>query len=164
MTCKIDGVPYNAVLNVNIEDSDFSRKKAIRYIEYFKKLVSSNLIGAVIYIFPNGDVLQYCGGKDYFRLEYVKILGSTPNIRLIRMHGQKNISEEYSYKYCDKYYIEPVSDMIPSSDLYRILRYAITADSTEYHSFLDNLCTRFDLYTEYAFMTQNGFCKISAEN
>ena len=71
MTYEFDGRPYNSVLTVNIEDTKVSKQKAIRYTEYFKNLVSSGITSAVIYVFSNGDVLQFCGGKDYFCLESI---------------------------------------------------------------------------------------------
>ena len=163
MVYKFDGVPYNSVLNVTIEETEESKQKAIRYTEYFKKLVTSGITSAVIYIFSNGNVLQFCGGKDYFHLESVKIYGRTPNIIHLKALAQKNMTDKHIYTYCGSAFRQPLENMIASKELSAIIRYAIMADKTDYADFIDKMCEEFKLYKSYGFMTSEGQVKITVK-
>ena len=70
---------------------------------------------------------------------------------------------KFTYVYSDKKYTEPISDMIPSDALYRIVKYAIHGDNSDYLTFLENLCAEFNLAAECNVMTPKGFCRILPE-
>ena len=156
------GKPFTGhVLTVYISEDENTKAKAVQTLERFKWLVSTNAFAALIYEFENGDVLQYCGGKEYFILEYIKMIGETPNIRRIKMNSRKNIAGKYGYYYGEDYGETDECEMITSELLSELIVYTINSDKTDWLEFLDGMYRKYDLYADSYTMTGKGLTKIS---
>ena len=149
------------MLTVYISEDENTKAKAVQTIERFKWLVSTNAFAALIYEFENGDVLQYCGGKEYFILEYIRMIGKTPNIRRIKMNSRKKLAGKYWYYYGEDYGETDECEMITSALLSELIVYTINSDKTDWLEFLDNMCRKYDLHTDSYTMTGKGLTKIS---
>ena len=155
------GRPFTGhVLTVNIFETEEYKTKVLETIERIKWLISTNAFAALIYVFENGDVLQYCGGKEYFILEYIKMVNKTPNIRRIKMNSRKSLTGMYGYYYGEDYGESIESDMISSELLSELIRYTINADKSNWLKLIDDMCTKFDLHTDAYTMTSKGQTKI----
>lgn len=151
----------NGILNVNIGKSARSKEQAMYYIANHIKGVSSGELLAVIYTFENDDVLQFCGNKDLFRVECLKDLGNTPNIRALKMYERANLPGKFSFMYGENKASYDISALIPGDILSEIIEYTIFYDKKDsWESYLTHLCNKFNLYTDYYFMSSRGFTKI----
>lgn len=159
------GKPFTGhVLTVYISEDESVKEKAVQTIERFKWLISINAFAALIYEFENGDVLEYCGGKDYFILEYIKMVGETPNIRRIRMNSRKALKGMYGHYYGDDYHEVIENDVVSSSLMSELIVYTINSDKSNWLQFLDSMYEKYDLHADSYTMTSKGFTKISIKD
>jgi len=162
---QYSGKPFvGHVLTVYVSENECSKDKVIQTIERFKWLIQINAFVALVYEFENGDVLQYCGGKEYFVLEYVKMVGKTPNIRRIKMNSRKELTGMYGYYYGDNYCEIIESDVVSSVLMSELIVYTINSDKSNWVMFLDHMCEKYDLHTDSYIMTSKGMTKINIKD
>lgn len=150
------------ILEVYVGVSSHSKDQTKENIEDFIGYVSSGVLNAVIYVFENGDVLQFCGKNNLFRVESVKMFGDTPNVRILKLRERKQLSGKFNFLYCGEEVSENLSLLIPGEVLFSIIEYTLSFNHEEgWNSYLAHLCDKFDLYMEYCFMSKNGLIKVS---
>lgn len=150
------------ILEVYVGVSNHSKEQTKENIEDFIGYVSSGVLNAVIYIFENGDVLQFCGKNNLFRVESVKIYGKTPNIRILKMREREQLSGKLNFLYCGEEKSENLSLLIPGEVLSSIIEYSLSFPHEEgWNSYLTHLCDKFELYIDYCFMSKKGFTKVA---
>ena len=115
--------------------------------------VSCNDISAVVIVFKNDDVLQFCGEDDLFYIETVRVLNDKPQIRSLKMKERAELSGGYTYAYCDTEITEKLSAMITKDKLCEIISYHLSNyPSDDWHGYIAEMCSKLNLDTEAVYL------------
>lgn len=111
--------------------------------------VSCNDISAVIIVFENGDVLQFCGEGGLFYIETVKVINDKPEILNLKMKERAELNGEYTYAYCGTEIAEKLSAMITKDKLCEIIAYLLSNyPSDDWNGYIAEMCRKLNLDTE----------------
>lgn len=159
MICKIKECE---IVEVYVGESRFAREEAEKNLSDLIDFVSSGVFNAVIFTFTNGDVFQFVGKNNLFRLEGIKMIGKTPNVSLLKMNERKNLTGKFKALYCGKLEADDEATMIVRETLFNALKYAFHHHGkTEWQQLIFDICQNFDLYKQSCFISEKyGFVTI----
>lgn len=149
------------ILQITVDDEPADREDILYYTEDIIESVDCNEISAVIYEFPNGDALQYCGGNGLFDAEYVKMVDDKPYINMFTSPRRADLTGEHTYIYCGEEMSEKNTDLIPSDILMDIIGFALSSDFDYSHpDCVATLCEKLGLTKNVFIITDDGMQQI----
>ncbi len=145
----------STILEVYIGKNDYSKIGAEKQIKKAIQYVSCGIFHAVIYVFENGDVLQFTGRQELFYVESVKVFGKTPNLCILTMPERECLSGEYTFPYCGQKVSENLSAMVTGAVLYEIIEYTFFHyNEGKWGQYIKTLCEKLHLKSHYYFLAK----------